>query len=168
VKALETLTRHVEMLDEQYSADSTVRTLEDVHASVDFWYRMNGTWPTYHPVLNFLHAERLLGQVCDDDPWVTIISGSRNGDGTYVQVLGRVDRMVVEGGVRRNGFERYWRATARPWDETPTTVGPDWYRSDCWESDLLTVHDACALLQPGLADRTGEFAGVPGLDAVWW
>jgi hypothetical protein len=158
----------LQLLDRPIAGLATLVLTEDDHASGGYWYRANSTYPVYHRLHDLHHAEKLMGRIDDEEPWVTIVNGTPNGDSTYMQVLGTPDRLNVEGGIRINGLERSWRATARPQNDRPAYVGPAWYRRHCWESDVLTIHDASQLLAPALTATNDDFVGIPGLDAMWW
>ena len=45
-------------------------------------------WPDYLPVTSRYHAESLLRQINDDEPWVTIALQPDPGTSTYFQILG--------------------------------------------------------------------------------
>jgi hypothetical protein len=165
-----TLPRSIFQTDLEAGLHLDFSTAPTTETGSPLWYRTNNCHRTrtVYPVRDLPHAQLLLGRIDDDDPWITIMTGLPNVDHTYFQVFGSVDRMIAEGGLVRGGTQLCWRASAQPRNEAPTTVGPAWYTHQCWDSDVLTIHDAWHLLTPALTNRSQHFAGVPGLDAIWW
>ena len=143
--------------------DTTV--LEVPEPEFGLWYRLNSTWPNYLPVTSRYHAESLLRQINDDEPWVTIALEPDPGPSTYFQVLGTPDRLTAEAGFCLAGVEVSCRFTALPRDDREAHVGPHWYRLTVCESDVLTIHDALALLWPTL---TGKFRRIGGIIPIWF
>ena len=143
--------------------DTTV--LEVPEPDFGLWYRLNSTGPDYLPVTSRYHAESLLRQINDDEPWVTIALQPDPGTSTYFQILGTPDRLAAEAGYCPDGIEVSCRFTALPRDDREAHVGPDWYRLTVRESDVLTIHDALALLWPTL---TGTIRGINGIIPVWF
>jgi hypothetical protein len=139
--------------------------LEVAEPEFGLWYRINSTWPDYLPVTSRYHAESLLRQVHDDEPWVTIALEPDAGNSTYFQVLGTPDRLTAEAGFCLAGVEVSCRFTALPRDDRETHVGPHWYQLTVRESDVLTIHDALGLLWPTLA---GKFHGIGGIIPIWF
>lgn len=124
--------------------DTTV--LEALQPEFELWYRLNSTWPDYLPVISKYHAESLLRQINDDEPWVTIALEPDPRTSTYFQILGTPDRLTAEAGSCLAGVEVSCRFTALPRDHREAHVGPHWYRLTVCESDVLTIHYALALL----------------------
>jgi len=143
--------------------DTTV--LEALQPEFKLWYRLNSTWPDYLPAISKYHAESLLRQINDDEPWVTIALEPDPGTSTYFQILGTPDRLTAEAGFCFEGVEVSCRFTALPRDHREAHVGPDWYRLTVCESDVLTIHDALGLLWPTLA---GKFRRIGGIMPVWF
>ena len=129
------------------------------------WYRLNSTWPDYLPVTSRYHAESLLRKINDNEPWVTIALQPNPGTSTYFQVLGTPDRLTAEAGYCLDGVEISCRFTALPRDDRRAHVGPAWYQLTVCESDVLTIHDALALLWPTL---TGKIRGIRGIIPIWF
>lgn len=136
-------------------SDTLTLARPEEEPTADLFYRRNEFHSAYLTVESHAHAEWLLGSTTFDSPWVTIVRGVPGGDSIYVQVLGLPDRLIVEGGDTLGGKSWNWRATALPGDYRPTTVGPPWYELSVWESDVITVHDACRMLWFAL---TGDLA----------
>ena len=143
--------------------DTTV--LELPEPEVGLWYRLNSTWPNYLPVTSKYHAESLLRQIHDDEPWVTIALQPDPVTSTYFQILGTPDQLIAEAGFCLDDVEVSCRFTALPRDDREAHVGPHWYRLTVRESDILTTHDALGLLWPTLG---GKFRRIGGIIPVWF
>jgi hypothetical protein len=152
-----------ELLKPATVTDTTI--LELPEPEFELWYRLNSTWPKFLRVTSRYHAESLLRQIHDDEPWVTIALQPDPGNITYFQVLGTPDRLTAEAGFCFEGVELSCRFTALPRNYRQAHVGPDWYRLTVCESDVLTIHDALELVWPTLA---GKFRRIGGIIPVWF
>ncbi|MDM7885661.1 hypothetical protein QUG92_11155 [Curtobacterium sp. RHCKG23] len=160
-------------------ADTALATrplLDSAPASEDdeLWYHDHETKAQWERLDNLRQAEAIIRSRTARNPWAGIGRFShRNADGEFEQlhlfeVLGWADRVYVCGDVSRVGFQ--WRWSSWPADtlhqgRTPGAVGPDWYRADVYEQQVVTVHDAVTQFRPALHAIEGVNDQAPGY--VW-
>jgi hypothetical protein len=114
----------------------------------NLWFR---TWlrpDAFAPLTSLTHTERVVMEVNDANPWVTIAYGDPDGPHRYFQALGNAARMTVEGGDIEGARKLSWWVSALPMNVNRERVGPVFFDNLVWASSLVTVFDAIALLCP--------------------